>query len=81
MSRKEQKTALRPWITKGIRKSIEIKNFIHHKKCKTKNPIMKAELEARHKKYRNIIENLKRKSKDSYYKTFFNENKKNKLKI
>ena len=76
MSRKEQKTAAKPWITKGIQKSIQIKNYLKKKSCKTK----KAELDAKHKKYKNLLTTLTRKSKDSHYKTFFNENKNNALK-
>ena len=81
MSRKEQKTATKPWITKGIRKSIQIKNYLKKKSCKTKDSTKKAELEAKHKKYKKLLKNLTRKSKDSHYKTFFNENKNNALKI
>ena len=81
MSRKEQKTAAKPWITKGIRKSIQIKNYLKKKSCKTKDSTKKAELDAKHKKYKNLLTNLTRKSKDSHYKTFFNENKNNASKI
>ena len=81
MSRKEQKTATKPWITKGIRKSIQIKNYLKKKSCKTKDSTKKAELDAKHKKYKKLLKNLTRKSKDSHYKTFFNENKNNALKI
>ena len=81
MSRKEQKTAAKPWITKGIRKSIQIKNYLQKKSCKTKDSTKKAELDAKHKKYKNLLTNLTRKSKDSHYKVFFNENKNNALKI
>ena len=81
MSRKEQKTAAKPWITKGIRKSIQIKNYLQKKSCKTKDSTKKAELDAKHKKYKNLLTNLTRKSKDSHYKAFFNENKNNALKI
>ena len=80
MSRKEQKTA-KHWITKGIRKSIKIKNYLKKKSCKTKDPTKKAELDAKHKKYKNLLTKLTRKSKDSHYKTFFNENKNSALKI
>ena len=79
MSRKAQKTAAKPWITKGIRKSIQIKNYLMKKSCKTKDSTKKVELDAKHKKYKNLLTNLTRKSKDSHYKTFFDEN--NALKI
>ena len=44
MSRKEQKTAGKPWITKGIRKSIQIKNYLKKKSCKTKDSTKKRNL-------------------------------------
>ena len=45
MSRKEQKTAAKPCITKGIRKPIQIKNYLKKKSCKTKDSTKKAELD------------------------------------
>ena len=81
LSKKQQKTLKKPWITKGIRKSIQIKYNIHKKFCKAKNEQRKNELHTKWKQYRNLIIKLIRKSKDSYFKTFFKENKKNALKV
>ena len=75
VSRKQLKTAAKPWITKGIRKSIHVKNMLHHKFCKSKDEERKAELHSRYKTYKNLLVKLTRKSKDSHYKKFFEENK------
>ena len=48
VSRKQLKTAAKPWITKGIRKSIHAKNMLHHKFCKSKDEERKAELHSRY---------------------------------
>ena len=56
----------KPWITKGIRKSIKIKNKLFHSTNKNK-----------YKLYRNKITTLTRISKNLYYNQYFNNNIKN----
>ena len=68
----------KPWITKGILKSIEKKNRIYRKCIRTKNATKKEELHNLFKSYRNSLNKLARLSKANHYKTFFEDNK-NKL--
>ena len=78
---KDKNCPKKPWMTNGIMKSINIKNNLHHKFCKLKDPIKKAETYERFKAYKKIVTNLTRKSKESYYKTFFKENKNDTMKL
>ena len=66
---------------KGILTSIKIKNKIYDKYCRAKDVARKNILHTQFKKYRNTINNLIRISKDSHYKTYFNENKRNSMKV
>ena len=68
----------KPWITKGILKSIKKKNQIYRKCIRTKNAIKKEELHNIFKSYRNSFNKIARLSKANHYKTFFEDNK-NKL--
>ena len=70
-----QKTYKKPWITKGIWVPIEKKNKIYNKFCQAKDPERKRSLHETFKKYRNIIANLTRISKEKHYKNYFQENK------
>ena len=68
----------KPWITKGILKSIEKKNRIYRKCIRTKNSTKKEELHNFFKSYSNSLNNIARLSKENHYKTIFEDNK-NKL--
>ena len=81
MSRKQEQNVTKPGITKGILKSIKIKNTLYNKFCRAKDNKSKSDLHNKFKKYCNRILTLSRKSKDSYFKSFFEEHKKNGLKI
>ena len=81
LSHKQQKEAKKPWITKGLLTSIKHKNKIYDKFCRAKDANRKKELYNTWKAYKNLILNLTRRSKESYYKTFFEENKLNSLKM
>ena len=63
ISRKKAKQLAKPWISRGIRKSIKIKNALcisgDTEKCKL---------------YRNKLLSLTRLSKKLYYHTYFEEN-------
>ena len=54
---------------------------MYNKFCRAKVNKLKSDLYNKFKKYRNLILTLSRKSKDSYFKSFFEEHKKNGLKI
>ena len=68
---------LKPWITKGILKSISIKNKYYRKFLKAKEP----NLYKKYKYYRDLINHLIRKSKKSYYASYFEKFKKNSKKL
>ena len=68
----------KPWITKGILKSIEKKNEIYRRCIRTKNSTKKEELHNLLKSYRNSLNKIARLSKANHCKTFFEDNK-NKL--
>ena len=66
MSKRRKKKLSKPWITKGIRTSIKIKNRLY----------MSGD-HAQYKHYRNTISKLTRISKKQYYSQFFTINLKN----
>ena len=57
--------------------SIKKKNKIYNKFCQAKDPERKKSLHETFKKYRNIIANLTKISKEKHYKNYFQENKNN----
>ena len=64
----------KPWITLGLQKSISekkklLKNFINKK-----DPILKPEFHTNHKKYRNLLSTLMKKSKQDYCDKCFERN-------
>ena len=67
----------KPWITPGLANSIRNKNKLYKSFCKEKDPKTKEYYEKQFKSYRNHISSLLRKTKDSYYKQYFKDNKKN----
>ena len=71
----------KPWITKGLTKSIRMKNETHRKMRRAKNPIKKEELHNLYKTYKNKITKLTRLSKANHFNRFFIENKTNLLKV
>ena len=77
LSKRESKEINKPWITKGIRKSIKTKNLAYAQYCKTENKVF-------YHKYiyfRDKINHLIRKNKRHYHNKFFEENKNNMKKI
>ena len=64
LSKKELKLKSKPWITKAIRKSINIKNNIYKKFLKTKSSYYHAKF----KLYRNKLSHILKISKRKYYK-------------
>ena len=55
---KDKKAMKKPWITKGILKSIEKKNQIYRKCIRTKNAIKKDELHNLFNSYRNSLNKI-----------------------
>ena len=68
---------IKPWITPGLASSIRNKHKLHKSFCKEKDPKTKEYYEKQFKSYRNHISSLFRKTKDSYYKQYFEDSKKN----
>ena len=81
ITKKEIKTKSKPWIPAGILTSIRNKNKIYNKFCKAKDQKQKDLLHQQFKHYRNIISNLTKKSKENYYKEYFQENQNNLIKV
>ena len=74
--RKEQKLALKPWVTKSINKSISVREKQYKKIIKQKNDQIKMRKHEIYKTYRNKIVDLLRVSRKSHYQKYFKENKK-----
>ena len=64
LSKKEKKNILKPWITRGIRESIAVRNKLRKKSFKTKSDA----IHNLYKIYRNMITHMKRLSFNNYYK-------------
>ena len=74
LTKREIKLKNMPWITQGIRVSMEIRDKLFKDiKLKTCN-IEKENISRLHKCYRNMIVELLRLSKKNYYSAFFQEN-------
>ena len=74
LSRGKTKLVSKPWITKGILKSIKTKKRLFRKKIKHHNNV---EYLQTYKKYNNISTHIKKKSKIMYYKQNIIESKGN----
>ena len=74
LSRKQKLNKVKPWITKGIKKSINHRNKLLNLFIKSKIPQSKEQYYNEYKNYRNNIVNLIRISKSNHYKHFFNTN-------
>ena len=68
-------------ITSGIATSIKKKNNLYKKFCQAKDSKKKEELHILCKAYKNLTTNLTRRSKESHFKNFSQENKRNSFKI
>ena len=77
VSNKRKKALNKPWMTKAILKLIAIKNRLHKKMCRSKDPLNKKELEAKVKNYKKVLLKLTRSSKANHFNNFFRENKLN----
>ena len=68
------KFRLKPWITTGLQKSVSFKNKFLTNFIKKKDPAKKAELHLQYKNHRNLLSTLLKKSKENYYKKYFESN-------
>ena len=73
MSNKEYKRKFKPWLTTGILNSISRKNKSYNKYTRLKNEFHKNQVFEEYKLLRNTINELIKKSKKSYYQSFFAE--------
>ena len=73
LSLKEMKSSNKPWLTKGILKSINKKNAIYRKFIRVKNLHSKDIYRLEFKRYKSMINRLTRINKSEYYQTFFSE--------
>ena len=81
ISKTKAKNIPKPWITRGIMKSLKIKNCLYKKLSRAKDPLHRGTLKIQFRRYRNILNSLVSKSKNNYYRLYFFENKKNIPKI
>ena len=58
----------------GLQKSISVKNKLLKNFINKKDPILKEEFHTNYKKYRNLLSTLMKKSKQTYYDTYFERN-------
>ena len=68
-------------MTKGLIKSIKVKNVIHRKMRRTKDLNRKEDLFNKYKAYKNKIVKLTRLSKANHFNQFFIDNKASLLKV
>ena len=66
----------KPWITKAIQKSINVKNNYFTRYIKARNPEIKAFYQDKYKRYRNSLSTLLKASKTKYYEEYFSKNMK-----
>ena len=71
---KEGNLDRKPWITKGIQKSLSRKDKIYKKMVKEKDLTLKIQFEKDYKQLKQKIFNITRSSKRLHYRKFFQEN-------
>ena len=81
MTNREFKRRYKPWITNRIIKSINRKNKLFNRYCKTKDLNVKEQVYNDYKLLRNSINELLRISKKSFYASYFTEHNANIKKI
>ena len=74
ISKYKLKLKRKPWISKGIKVSIDVKNKLLSKYIKAKDPIAKSLFQQKYKIHRNMLSTLMKRSKTNYFTNFFNEN-------
>ena len=64
----------KPWITPAIQKPCLIKNTLFKKDIKLSDPLIKQKVHFKQQYYRNLLPTVSKKSKQSYYEEFFQNN-------
>lgn len=77
LSKKQTLGKQKPWVTKGIKKSIAKRDILLKKFINSKSVQTKSDLHTKYKFYRNNIVNLLKISKSNYFKQYFSDNSKN----
>ena len=75
--KKKEIITLKPWITKGIKQSIKVRDRLYKDMIRTKNIQLHQIKEKSFKKYRNKIVDLIKLTENSTTRNFFEENKRN----
>lgn len=75
LSKKQIKS--KPWISRSLKKSIELRNKLLFKLTKEKNTVFKHQLMREYKELRNLIVTQLREDKKNYYRDFFMKNLQN----
>ena len=76
-AKRKEKLRFKPWITKGILRSIKQRDKINKEIIKAKNLQTKQLKHSLYKMYRNIIDDLLKKSKESHYRKYIESSKRN----
>ena len=76
VKKRESKTISKPWITRGIKTSIKKRDTLYKHIIKAKNKQQKLIKHESYKKYRNKKIELIKQSKQTYYQSYFEQNKK-----
>ena len=74
LNKKEIELERKPWITKGILTSTKIKNQTYRKFAKSSNKDKASDLYIKFKRYRDLINTLKRKSQKQFHIDYFQKN-------
>ena len=77
LTRQKHVTAHKPWVTKGLLKSIKTKDNLYKKFLRSRQQAFKATKHQNYKTYKNLLIKLLRKSKNNYYKNYFETHKTN----
>ena len=71
----QKQISKKPWITNGIRNSINHKDRLYKKYITTKNNKLKTTRHTEFKQYRNLLVKILRQSKNFYFKSYFIKHK------
>ena len=71
LTKQKLKFKTKPWITPGLQKSVSVKNKLLSKFIKLKEPTLNNEAHAKYKLYRNMLATLLKRSKHTYFSSFF----------
>ena len=75
--RKDKKIEQKPWVTKGIQASMKQRDKLYKEAIKEKDSQKKIQKHEAYRKYRNKLVDLLKVSKQTHYKKYFEDNRKN----